>query len=63
LLQRVFRVDVLVCDRCGRVRRILAAILDRDAIRKILAQLGLPTELPTFLRARPPPGAGLEPFA
>jgi hypothetical protein len=28
LLQRVFGVDVLVCDRCGGPRRILGAVTE-----------------------------------
>jgi len=47
LMARVFEFDVLACPRCGATMRILAAIDAPDAIRKILACLGLPTS-PTF---------------
>jgi hypothetical protein len=46
LMARVFEFDVLVCPRCGARMRILAAINAPDAIRKILACLGLPTRAP-----------------
>ena len=56
LFKRVFRLDVLVCDRCGGPRKLLAAILEADVIRKVLAHLGLATEPPLIEPARPPPG-------
>ena len=43
LLQRVFRVDVLLCP-CGGRRRVLDFILDPTVIRRILTHLGLPAE-------------------
>jgi hypothetical protein len=43
LLKRVFRIDALVCDHCGGARRVLAAIVEADAIHRILSHLGLPT--------------------
>jgi hypothetical protein len=46
LMARVFQFDVLACPRCGARMRILAAINPPDAIRKILACLGLPTRAP-----------------
>jgi SnoaL-like polyketide cyclase len=48
LLQRVFGFDVLVCDRCGGRRRILGAVTEPHAVRRLLAALGLAPE--------PPPG-------
>jgi hypothetical protein len=60
LLRRVYRVEALVCDRCGGPRRLLAAIFERDAIRKLLAHLGLPTEPLTIQAARPPPEPSFE---
>jgi hypothetical protein len=56
LFKRVFRLDVLVCQHCGGPRTLLAAILDGDAIRKVLAHLRIATEPPPVAPARPPPG-------
>jgi hypothetical protein len=56
LFKRVFRVDVLVCDLCGGPRKLLAAILEADVIRKVLAHLALDIEPPPFAAARSPPG-------
>lgn len=55
LLKRVFLVDVLTCPRCGGERKVLAAIHDPAAIRKVLEALGLPFEVPVLAAARPPP--------
>ncbi|HEX2339821.1 MAG TPA: hypothetical protein VHI98_05015 [Vicinamibacterales bacterium] len=49
LLQRVFGFDVLVCDRCGGPRRILGAVTEPAAVRRVLVALGL--------AAHPSPGA------
>jgi hypothetical protein len=46
LLQRVFGFDVLVCDRCGGPRRILGAVTEPDAVRRVLVALGLAAEPP-----------------
>jgi hypothetical protein len=46
LMARVLELDVLACPRCGGRMRILAAINPPDAIKKILACLGLPTRAP-----------------
>jgi hypothetical protein len=51
LMARVFELDVLACPRCGARMRILAAINPPDAIRKILACLGLPTRAPPIAPA------------
>jgi hypothetical protein len=48
LLQRVFGFAVLVCDRCGGPRRILGAVMEPAAVRRVLVTLGL--------GAQPPPG-------
>jgi hypothetical protein len=50
LLQRVFGVEVLVCDRCGGPRRILEVVTEPAAVRRRLVALGLGAE--------PPPGPG-----
>jgi Putative transposase/Transposase zinc-binding domain len=55
LLRRVFEIDALECPRCRGRLRFVAAIDHPDVIRRILAHLGLPSELPRPLPARPPP--------
>jgi Putative transposase len=54
LLQRVFGFDVLGCDRCGGRRRILGAVTEPHAVRRLLAALGLAAEPPP---GRPAPAA------
>ena len=56
LLRRVFAIDVLSCPHCGGVRRLLAAITDRDAIEKVLRAMGLWCEVSQLAPARAPPG-------
>jgi Putative transposase len=46
LMKRVFAIDVLQCDRCGGVLRIIATIHPPDTTRKILDCLGLPSRAP-----------------
>jgi hypothetical protein len=48
LLRRVFSVEVLVSERCGGPRRILGAVTEPAAVRRVLVALGL--------AAQPPPG-------
>jgi hypothetical protein len=48
LLHRVFAIEVLVCERCGGRRRILGAVTEPAAVRRMLVALGLAAE--------PPPG-------
>jgi len=60
LLRRVYGVDALICAKpgCGGRMRVVGAVTSPAVIRRILAHLGLPTELPAFAPARgPPPGA------
>ncbi len=63
LMKRVYRFDVLICEHCGGKRKLLAAVLERDAIRKVLAHLGMPTEPPAIVSARSPPGMDCGLFA
>ena len=51
LMMRVFRVDVLQCERCGGRMKILAAIHPPDATRRILDCLGLPSRAPPLAPA------------
>ncbi|MDO8349366.1 MAG: transposase [Planctomycetota bacterium] len=55
LMRRVFLIDVLVCPRCGGPRRLLAAIHDPAAIRRVLGAMGLVAEVPVLCPARSPP--------
>ena len=54
LLRRVFAIPVLVCERCGGPRRILGAVTEPHAVRRLLAALGLAAEPPP---GRPVPAA------
>ena len=60
LLKRVFAVDALECDRCGGRMRILCAVNPPEAIRKILACLGMPIRAPPTAPARIEWGDGAE---
>ncbi len=55
LLARLFECLPLRCPRCGQPMRIIAFILDRPVIERILSHLNLPTEPPAVLPARSPP--------
>ena len=46
LLKRVFDVDIEHCPHCGGDMKIIAAILEKAAITKILDHLGLPVRAP-----------------
>jgi len=59
LLQRVFELDALRCPRCGRTMRLIAAIEDSDAARRILLCLNLPPRAPP-LRPAPAEAASLD---
>ena len=52
LLLRVFREDVLACDRCGGRRVVLAFLSERAVVKAILRHLGLPTTGPPVAPAR-----------
>ena len=51
--------DALTCPKCHGRMKILAAIAEPEAIRKILDHLGIPSEAPRRTAARPPPQAEL----
>ncbi len=50
-LARVFQIDVLKCD-CGGEYKIIAAILETGAIRKILRHLKIPDIPPPVALSR-----------
>ena len=53
LLKRVFDIDMQRCPRCcAGEPKIIAAILERAAIGKILTQLGLDPQPPPRSKAR-----------
>jgi hypothetical protein len=58
LLQRVFLVDVLQSPRCAGRMRVIAAIVDRRIVARILAHLGLPARAPPLGPAREEPRIG-----
>jgi hypothetical protein len=49
-----FAIEILVCPRCGGPRRILGAVTEPHAVRRLLAALGLAAEPPP---GRPVPAA------
>ncbi len=55
MLRRTFKFDLLVCERCGGRRSVLAAVLEPHAVRTILGHLGLPTTRERVRAARGPP--------
>lgn len=60
LMRRGFGLDVLACSKCGGRLRLLAIIIDRRVVRKLLDQAKLPTEPPRIKPWRaPPPGSDL----
>tara|TARA_R110002073_G_scaffold15591_2_gene61165 strand:+ start:243 stop:560 length:318 start_codon:yes stop_codon:yes gene_type:complete len=46
LLKRVFDIDIEQCSHCGGTLKIIAAILEKAAITKVLDHLGLPARSP-----------------
>jgi Putative transposase/Transposase zinc-binding domain len=54
LLRRSFSVDVLECPKCRGKLRILAVITEPEPVRRILAHLGMPVDLPPLARTRDP---------
>ena len=62
LMKRVFLLDVLQCERCGGLMKILAAIHPPDATGKILECLGLPSRAPPLAPAVPDFTAQMDSF-
>ena len=52
LLKRVFEIDLEHCPNCGSELKIIAAILERPVIEKILTHLGLQARAPPREPAR-----------
>jgi len=55
LLARIYECLPLLCPRCGEPMRIIAFILDRPVIERILTHIGEPVEAPVVCPARGPP--------
>jgi hypothetical protein len=47
MMRRAFDLDVLACPGCGSRLRLVAVIMDRSTIRKLLGHAKLPTEPPS----------------
>ena len=54
-LRRVFEVEALLCPNCAKEMVLVAAINDDGELRRLMAHLNLPIELPKTLAARSPP--------
>ena len=52
LLKRVFNIDMAHCPNCGGELKVIAAILERKTIEKILNHLGLEARVPLRAAAR-----------
>jgi hypothetical protein len=58
LLKKVFGIDVESCHACGGKNvKIVAAIMERAVIVKILNHIGIPPDIPEVAAARAPPQA------
>jgi hypothetical protein len=56
LLRRTYSVDALRCPRCAGKMRVMATLTEPAAVKKLLADLGMPTEPLPRARARDPTG-------
>ena len=45
-MRRVFAIEVLVCPRCAGPRRIVGAVTEPQAVRRLLGALGRAARLP-----------------
>lgn len=54
LLARVFAIDITTCPQCSGELKVIAAIVEISAIKKILGHLGLPDKPPDISPARLP---------
>lgn len=64
-LKRVFDIDIRTCAACGGPARIVAAIEEPEAIRRILDHFGQQGALPQAYhrpQARAPPGLARGPI-
>ncbi len=59
LLVRIHECLPLRCPKCGEPMRIIAFVLDRPPVERILEHIGEPTQPPVVLPARSPPQLAL----
>jgi hypothetical protein len=45
-MQRVFSIDVLLCDTCGRRMKPIEEVTDKRVARKMLEHFGFPSDAP-----------------
>ena len=62
MMRRAFDIDVLDCPKCGGRLRLIAFIMDRSTLRKLLGHAKLPTEPPGEAHARDSPPEHEDPF-
>ena len=48
-MKRAFDIDVLVCARCQGPMRLIACVMEREALRDILRGAGFPADSPAEL--------------
>ena len=61
LLKKVFNIDVDSCHNCGGKNvKIIAAIMEKKVIVKILTHVGIPPDIPEISAARAPPQADFD---
>jgi hypothetical protein len=59
LLVRIYECLPLRCPKCGEPMRIIAFVLDRPVVERILEHIGESTQPPVVLPARSPPQLAL----
>jgi hypothetical protein len=57
LMRRAFGYELLSCPNCGGKMQLLAFVMERSTIRRILRHLDLPPEPPVCASARASPDA------
>ena len=55
LMKRAWLTEVLVCDRCGGPRQMIASITDDELAEMMLDAMKIEQNVPEMGRARPPP--------
>jgi hypothetical protein len=58
-MKRTFGFELLRCPKCGSDRRMIEALFEGEAARRILRARGESTEVPVRAPARDPPQAEL----
>ena len=55
LIKKVYEVDPLKCEQCGKTLKVIAFIVDVTSIHRILSHIGEESEAPQIHPARGPP--------